>query len=207
MLLESIHGSCVFPRRVRVLADHLAPLIPEKARVLDVGSGDGRLGRAVATLRPDIEIRGIDVLGRPQPAIPTEIFDGGTIPFPDASFDVLLFIDVLHHTEDPTRLLREGARTARTCILIKDHRADNAFASATLRFMDRAGNARHGVALPYNYWRTRMWRDAFQALGMEIDVWKPHLDLYPAPASWLFDGELHFLARLRLRREEGRRPR
>lgn len=205
MLLESIHGSCVFPRRVRVLADHLAGLIPENARVLDVGSGDGRLGRAIGRLRPDIEIRGIDVLPRAEPAIATEIFDGRTIPFPDASFDVLLFIDVLHHTEDPTRLLREAQRAARSFILIKDHRADNAFASATLRFMDRAGNARHGVALPYNYWRTRRWRETFEALGMEVDVWKAHLQLYPVPASWIFDAELHFLARLRIRREEGPR--
>jgi SAM-dependent methyltransferase len=187
-----------------VLADHVAALIPENARVLDVGSGDGRLGAAIARLRPDTEIRGIDVLARKEPAIATEIFDGETIPFPDASFDALLFLDVLHHTEDPARLLREAARAARTFILIKDHRADGAFASATLRFMDRAGNARHGVALPYNYWRTRTWRETFEALGLEIDVWKPHLALYPAPASWLFDRELHFLARLRVPRKEGR---
>ncbi|MFN2385948.1 MAG: class I SAM-dependent methyltransferase [Thermoanaerobaculia bacterium] len=205
MLLESIHGSCVFPRRVRVLADHLAALIPENARVLDVGSGDGRVGRAIGQRRSDLDIRGIDVLPRKDPAISTEIFDGRTIPFPDASFDALLFIDVLHHTEDPTRLLREAARASRTFILIKDHRADGAFASATLRFMDRAGNARHGVALPYNYWRTRTWRETFQALGLDVDVWKPHLGLYPAPASWLFDGELHFLARLRVGREKGKR--
>jgi SAM-dependent methyltransferase len=201
MLLESVHGSCVFPRRVRVLASHLAPLIPEKARVLDVGSGDGRLAAAIARLRPDVVIRGIDVLAREAPAIATEIFDGETIPFPDASFDVLLFADVLHHTENPARLLREAARAARTFVLIKDHRADHALAAATLRFMDRVGNARHGVALPYNYWRTRTWRETFEALGMEIDVWKPHLALYPAPASWLFDGELHFIARLRVSSE------
>ena len=205
MLIESVHGSCVFPRRVRVLADHVAPLIPENARVLDVGTGDGRLAHAIAGRRPDVEIRGLDVLRREEAEVPTELFDGRTIPFPDASFDVVLFLDVLHHTEDPRRLLREGARAARQFLLIKDHRADNALASATLRFMDRAGNARHGVALPYNYWRTRTWRETFDALDMEVDVWKPHLQLYPVPVSWIFDAELHFLARLRIGRAEGKR--
>jgi SAM-dependent methyltransferase len=205
MLIESVHGSCVFPRRVRVLADHVAPLIPDNARVLDVGTGDGRLARAIAQRRPDIEIRGIDVLLREKPEVPTDLFNGTNIPFPDASFDVVHFLDVLHHTEDPRRLLREAARASRLFLLIKDHRADSALASATLRFMDRAGNARHGVALPYNYWRTRTWRETFAALGMEVDVWKPHLNLYPVPASWIFDAELHFLARLRIGRPEGRR--
>lgn len=202
MLLESVHAGLVFPRRIRVLADLLAPLIPENARVLDVGSGDGRLAGALARLRPDITIRGIDVLPRDQAAISTEIFDGRTIPFPDASFEAVLFIDVLHHTEDPEGLLREAARTAREFILVKDHRADHPFAAATLRFMDRTGNARHGVALPYNYWRTETWRKTFDAIGLEVDVWRPHLHLYPAPASWLFDGELHFLARLAIRGAE-----
>lgn len=198
MLLESVHAGLVFPRRIRVLAGLLAPLIPENARVLDVGSGDGRLTSALARLRPDAAIRGIDVLPRDQAGISTEMFDGRTIPFPDSSFEAVLFIDVLHHTEDPEGLLREAARTARDFILVKDHRADHAFAAATLRFMDRTGNARHGVALPYNYWRTATWRATFRSLGLDVDVWKPHLGLYPRPASWIFDRELHFLARLRV---------
>jgi hypothetical protein len=62
--------------------------------------------------------------------------------------------------------------------------------------MDRIGNARHGVRLPYNYLTRRQWDDAFARAGMRVDAWVPALGLYPAPASWLFDRGLHFAARL-----------
>lgn len=195
--LEGIHGQFVFPRRVRVLTGHLLPLIPEGSRVLDVGSGEGQIARAIASQRPDVEIRGIDVLVRRETHVPVEAFDGENIPFDDASFDVLLFVDVLHHATDPLRLLREALRITRQAIVIKDHRADGFLAVPTLRFMDRLGNARHGVSLPYNYWPQKRWREAFDLLGLRLDVWIEDLGLYPRPASWLFERDLHFLARLR----------
>ena len=49
-------------------------------------------------------------------------------------------------------LLRETVRVARQVIVIKDHLLKGAFAYSTLRLMDWVGNARHDVALPYNYW-------------------------------------------------------
>jgi 2-polyprenyl-3-methyl-5-hydroxy-6-metoxy-1,4-benzoquinol methylase len=46
-------------------------------------------------------VRGIDIMARPTSHIPVDIFDGQTIPHPDKSFDVVSFVDVLHHTDDP----------------------------------------------------------------------------------------------------------
>jgi hypothetical protein len=42
-------------------------------------------------------------------------FDGITIPYPDASFDAVMFVDV-HHTVDPFALLKEGERVACTVL-------------------------------------------------------------------------------------------
>ena len=65
-------------------------------------------------------ITGIDVLVRDHAHIPVVKFDVTSIPFPDRSFDTLVFVDVLHHTNDPVLLLREAARVARNTIVIKD---------------------------------------------------------------------------------------
>lgn len=195
-LLDQVHGRYVFSRRVRTLADHLAGLLPEGATVLDVGCGDGLLDQRILEQRPDVTIRGIDVLVRPTTHIPVDRFDGSTIPHGDQSFDVVLFVDVLHHTSDPMVLLREAARVCRRAILLKDHTANGLLAVPTLRFMDHVGNARHGVALPYNYWPERRWREAFDQLGLRAAVWKKDLGLYPWPASWVFGRSLHFIARL-----------
>ena len=70
-MLGSIHSRYVHGRRVRVLCDRIAILLPESASVLDVGSGDGLLARAVIDLRPDVTIEGVDVLLRESPAITT----------------------------------------------------------------------------------------------------------------------------------------
>ena len=195
-LIERIHGGYVHRRRVHVLSEHLVNLIPQHARVLDVGCGDGLLAHLIMSKRPELELKGIDVFVREQTYIPVVEFNGEVIPYPDESFDVVTFVDVLHHTEDPTVLLREATRVASRAIVIKDHTRDGALAGVTLRFLDWVGNARHSVALPYNYWPEQRWHDVFDALGLTIREWNKHLGLYPGPADWFFGRSLHFVARV-----------
>lgn len=195
-LVEITHERYVHGRRIRILSDHLANVLPDGCRVLDVGSGDGLLGKLIFQLRPDITISGIDVLVRPRTHMATDKYDGKTIPYVNGSFDVVMLIDVLHHTSDPMILLREAKRVARSTIVIKDHLVDALFARQTLRFMDRVGNARYGISLPYNYWSKKKWLDAFDTLGLRVEMWTTKLALYPPPASWIFDRSLHFITRL-----------
>jgi SAM-dependent methyltransferase len=196
--IEYIHAKYTYSRRVRVLTEHLAKIMPQGARVLDIGCGDGLIAHMIMKKRPDIETVGLDILMRKEAYIPVSEFDGRTIPYADNSFDVVRFVDVLHHTEDPLVLLREAARVARQAIILKDHTRNGLFADATLRFMDWVGNARHGVVLPYNYWPKQRWLEAFAALSLRVAVWEDHLNLYPLPMGLLFDRSLHFVARLDL---------
>ncbi|MEW6302569.1 MAG: class I SAM-dependent methyltransferase [Verrucomicrobiota bacterium] len=195
-LIDRIHGGYVFKRRVRVLSTHLARLIPQNARVLDVGCGDGLIAKLIHEHRPDVQLEGIDVLIRPQTHIPVTQFDGKVIPHDSKSFDAVMFVDVLHHTDDPMILLREAVRVARRAVVIKDHRMDGLLAGPTLRFMDWVGNARHGVVLPYNYWPEARWAEGFRELGWREAERVSELNLYPPPASWFFDRSLHFITRL-----------
>ncbi len=195
-LVGGLHANLVFQRRIRVLAGHIAPLLPRGAVVLDVGCGDGLLGRTLLDRRPDLTMTGVDVLVRPETHLPVEHFDGLTLPQADASVDAVLLVDVLHHADDPIRLLIEAARVARQAIVIKDHIQAGWFDRQTLRLMDWTGNASHGVALPYNYWTAREWTLALQRIGAAIESWNTDLRLYPWPASALFDRSLHFVARV-----------
>jgi SAM-dependent methyltransferase len=194
-ILDRIHGSSIFPRRVNRLAHSLAQAIPARATVLDVGCGDGSLAALLLESRPDLSITGLDVLARPKTRIPVAIFDGSHIPFPARSFDVVMFVDVLHHTLDPMVLLREAVRVARRGLVIKDHVAKGILAKARLRLMDYVGNARYGVSLPYNYWTERQWQAAQSELRVRPALLIRDLGLYPGPADAVFGADLHFVGR------------
>lgn len=195
-LIEAVHGRYVHKRRTLVLSDWCSRLIPLNSKVLDVGCGDGRLARLIAEKRPDISIRGIDVLQRNDAVIPIDTFDGKSIPYGEGSFDVVMFVDVLHHASQPMTLLREAVRVARHAIVIKDHLAEGSLAHLTLRVMDWVGNARHGVALPYDYWSLAKWHRVFDKLGLRINSWESNLKLYPLPADLILGRSLHFIALL-----------
>jgi SAM-dependent methyltransferase len=191
--LGTAHAKLVHSRRVQVLSDHFADMIPADHSVLDVGCGDGLIDWLVLKRRPDLRIHGVDVLVRPDTHIPVATFDGSRLPFEDSSWDTVVFCDVLHHTSDPAAMLAEACRVARRHIVIKDHSVEGFLARLTLRFMDFVGNAPHGVVLPYNYLTPVQWKNAFQSCGVKTIAERRDLRLYPKYADRIFGRRLHFI--------------
>jgi SAM-dependent methyltransferase len=194
-VIAEAHRRLVFHRRVDVLATEIAKLLPSNARVLDIGCGSGEIAAAILSLRSDVSIDGIDVLVRPKAAIAVEQFDGNTIPRPPGTYDAAILVDVLHHTDEPHRVLSEAARVA-GAVILKDHLRDGFAAWSRLRFMDWVGNAPHGVRLPYNYLSRAEWDHLFGVLHLRVDEMTDSFRLYPFPADLVFGRGLHFIARL-----------
>ena len=92
-------------------------------RVLDVGCGTGSFARRLAEHFEDIAITGVDVSAgmlaearRKTAGAPNARFvqaSAEALPFPDASFDVVVSASALHYVPDPARALRETARVLR----------------------------------------------------------------------------------------------
>ncbi|MFN2621814.1 MAG: class I SAM-dependent methyltransferase [Chthoniobacterales bacterium] len=105
-------------------AHRLARRLRDDDEILDVGCGDVRLLRDVALFRSLKRRVGIDVeLPRaPEPQIEVAAYDGQSLPFPDASFDSVIFGYFLHYLtrEHALRLLKEGCRVARRNLFVLD---------------------------------------------------------------------------------------
>jgi SAM-dependent methyltransferase len=191
------HHTLVFGRRVRVLAEHLSTQLPHGASVLDIGCGDGTIASLISQRRPDLSFEGVELAVRPVCRILCRAFDGVKLPFADRTFDGCMFVDVLHHTDDVTVLLREAARVSRSFVLLKDHLSENALDDATLRLMDWVGNRPHGVRLPHNYQGRQAWSRIFANCGLAESTWTAAVPLYPAPFSLVLGRGLHFIALMR----------
>ncbi len=195
-LIEKAHSKIVFARRVRVLADVISAMVPADASILDVGCGDGTIASLIRATRSDITIEGVDVMVRPSTKIPVTAFDGRTLPAADGRYDVVLLVDVLHHTLEPGRLLAEAVRVARQAVIVKDHVADNVVDHSILSVMDWVGNAPHGVTLPYNYQSGPQWDAIYARGGLHATKTRRDLPLYPWPLSMIFGRTLHFVTTL-----------
>jgi SAM-dependent methyltransferase len=101
-------------------------LVPTGARfAVDVGCGAGRLGQALKAARPDIEVRGVELVAS-QAQLAMRVLDDVFIgsaeePLPShwPQPDCVIFADVLEHLVDPWSLVRRYRgvlRSGGTCI-------------------------------------------------------------------------------------------
>ncbi|MFT3718673.1 methionine biosynthesis protein MetW [Pseudorhodoferax sp.] len=102
----------------------VARLVPQGARVLDLGCGDGALLAHLQATRGcsgyGIEIVDANVLACVQRGVDVIQLnlEQGLAMFDDASFDVVLQIDTLQHLRNAETMLRETARVGRHGIVV-----------------------------------------------------------------------------------------
>lgn len=157
-----------FPLRWKYLVERLSPYLKDSKKVLDLGSSDGRLASRLLEKLPHLDIIGADVWVQPKTCIPIIQYDGRRLPFPDNSFDLVMMIDVLHHDEQPERIVKEAKRVSKKLILIKDHYWNNKLDILLLRWADYCGNKPYGVELPYTYLDIAEWRGLFKKFNLKI---------------------------------------
>ncbi len=114
----------------------LLDLIPAESRILDVGCGQGQFLKSVALNRSPTELGGFEIsepliqLARKELAfyskapVSLRLYDGTNIPAEVQRYDIVSFIDILHHIQKPRqeafilalyKAMRPGAK-----LLVKD---------------------------------------------------------------------------------------
>lgn len=112
------------PQQRVMLDTYLSELqLPSAAIALDVGCGTGAVSRILAEMPGVREVVGIDPspvfiekareLGKGSSRLSFQTADGLAVPFPDMSFDLVVFHTTLCHVPDPEQALREAYRVLR----------------------------------------------------------------------------------------------
>lgn len=128
--------------------------------VLDVGTGTGRVLKAISRRCPEVTVHGVDPV--PElielaierhgiPASALSVGSGASLRFADDSFDVVCEFGVLHHVPHPARVVSEMLRVARHGIILSD----------TNRFGQGSSSARW---LKLLLSRTGLWGLAYRAI-------------------------------------------
>lgn len=116
-------------------------------RVLDLGAGEGYVGQEVRR-HTGATVVLADVIDINQTELPHVCYDGRTLPFEDDAFDTTILYFVLHHCEDPGRVLDEALRVTRHRILIVESIVTSEVQRRLLRGLDRLANrVRSGGAM------------------------------------------------------------
>ncbi len=93
--------------------DRLESLLPAATpgRILEVGTGEGEVAGRVSARYPGALLAALDL---PDHRLSANVFGhAARLPFPDASFDLVLAVEVLEHLPDPRLAIAELARVAR----------------------------------------------------------------------------------------------
>ncbi len=163
-----INELITFPAYRRRLAEYVASLCEENARILDVGCNDGRVAWMVQKLKPSVSFIGVDVQANVPALIERNLYDGRKLPFPDNSFDAVMALDVLHHAEDDLALLEEMKRVTKRYIIIKDHRKFGFFSKLLISFTDYCTNVPYGIKCRFHYNSLEEWNQLFDVLKLKL---------------------------------------
>jgi ubiquinone/menaquinone biosynthesis C-methylase UbiE len=179
------------------LVRYIAPLLPDNAaEVLDIGCGNGLFSHLLLSAKPNLRIKGVEAVMRPDCRIECYSYDGNRLPVADKSFDYALLINVLHHVEDPARVLAEASRVARKGIIVKDHYANTRFDFCNLVVMEQIGNAFSGISQPYHFLSKNEWNALLEGMGLKTEKLLTRFISYNRLLDLFLGRNLHFIARL-----------
>jgi len=142
-------------------------------RILDLGAAEGHVARNLD--RPDRRLFLMDVGNWFVAPLPGVVYDGATLPLGDRSVDTVLLSLVLHHTEDPDRIITEALRVCSTRLVVTESTYRWEWERRLLEMLDRFANRTRGMdsgkgsrPQPIAFRKVEEWEAAFARAGGRV---------------------------------------
>ena len=133
-----------------------------KGNVLDFGAG--RCYIAEELEKNNLDVTCLDVKNMSQTIKKVVVYSGKKIPFKTNEFDTALAAYVLHHCEEPIKVLKEVIRVTKGNIVIFEDTKPSAF----VNMMDFFSNRLRGVQTPFKFRTEKEWIGIFKKLNLKI---------------------------------------
>jgi SAM-dependent methyltransferase len=157
--------------RARRIARNLGPLFTRGERVLDVGTGDGLVARAIAEVG-HCSITGIDTVDYGDIGFPCLTYAGGRMPLGDDSFETVMALFSLHHSTDVETSLRECVRVAARRVILVEEVFKNRLEEIFTKGEDWVANRLLSgeVEVPFQFKSIAEWRGLFGRIGVDTEL-------------------------------------
>lgn len=166
-------------KRSEKFAQYIANLVPDSASILDFGCGNMYTSIELQKIKPNLHITGLDVV-KDQNLSDNTLIPGKLdfkllttkeIPFEDNSFDYVVALATMHHTDDPEYYLSELKRVIRptgAIILIEEmyiNMIDKVWISSQDWILNKM---KAGVPVPLNFRSHKHYLNEFKKQGLSI---------------------------------------
>ncbi len=167
-------------KRSSKFATELSRLIPEGSTVLDFGWGNMYTAIELLKLSPTLHITGIDPV-KDQNLNEEKLKDERLefkqlttreIPFPDNTFDIVVALAVMHHTDNPEYYLSELKRVIKPTgsIILMEEMYINFVDKIWISSQDWILNKmKEGIAVPLNFRSNAHYLEEFKRQGLTIE--------------------------------------
>ena len=167
-------------KRSQKFAKYLAALVPNNSHMLDFGCGNMYTAIELLKLNPTLKITGLDVVkdqnlddGALKDArMDFTLLNTKELPFANDTFDVVLALATMHHTEDPEYYLSELKRVIKPsgCIILIEEMYINLIDKVWISSQDWLLNKmKAGVPVPLNFRSHKHYLNEFKKQGLTIE--------------------------------------
>ncbi len=173
MILNAIKNKAIFRNIILLFLNrwvekktlNFSSYLIKQYKILDVGSGNCLITQNLKekgfNIIP-IDIQNLSIVKTITPIV----YDGKTLPFKQQSFDTILLLTVLHHSDDPYQLITECSRVAKELIIIEDTYTNSIQKTAT-QIVDWLVNFGHSK-MTYQNKTEKEWEYIFSELNINV---------------------------------------
>lgn len=157
--------------RARGKADLVAPFLSRTDRVLDIGAAEGFVAERLVQAR-GVDAELVDVVPLNRTDLSHRVYDGMNLPYADDAFDVTILVYVLHHSEDPSRVIQEAVRVAARRVIVIESTYARSWEHRLLRLIDHSLNAVRSLGRmdreTLHFRQYEEWIELFDDLGIRV---------------------------------------